>query len=231
MSDPAQPAPGGGSSNDPFLAGEIRHQALSARVPEHVARGVFSTGAIIICGNTEFVLDFLLRMSRPHQVVARVVLPQAVVPQVIHALRDNVARFTERFGAIPQLPKPENEARPSIQEIYDDLKLPDENLSGVYANGVMIGHTPAEFCFDFFTNFFPRSAVSCRIYLSAPQVPRLLDALTRTYQDYQRRLAAAQALQQQQQLQPPPPPSADPTNSPGPGPTTPDQPPQAGPHA
>ncbi|MCX5659765.1 MAG: DUF3467 domain-containing protein [Planctomycetota bacterium] len=216
MSDVPNTPGNPGNSNDPgFITGELRHSAVSARVPEHVALGVFSTGAIVIAGGTEFILDFLVRMSRPHQVVARVILPHAVVPQVIHALRDNVARYTESFGAIPELPKPDTQSRPSIQEIYDDLKLPDEVLSGTYANGVMIGHTPAEFCFDFFTNFFPRSAVSCRIYLSAPQVPRLLDAVTRTYNDHQRRVAAAQAQQhqqqqqQQQQIQPqqPPPPA------------------------
>jgi hypothetical protein len=44
--------------------------------------------------------------------------------------------------------------------------LPDEELSGSYANGVMIGHTPSEFKFDFLTNLFPTSAVSARVFLS-----------------------------------------------------------------
>ena len=30
-----------------------------------------------------------------------------------------------------------------LQEIYQDLRLPDEVLSGAYANAVMIGHSPA----------------------------------------------------------------------------------------
>lgn len=51
----------------------------------------------------------------------------------------------------------------SVQEIYDDLKVRDEILSGAYANAVMIGHGPHEFGSDFITNFYPHSAVSARV--------------------------------------------------------------------
>ncbi len=68
--------------------------------------------------------------------------------------------------------QPPSPRRPSAQEIYDDLKIKDELLSGSYANAVMIGHGPHEFSFDFITNFFPNSAVSARVFLSAGQVPR-----------------------------------------------------------
>ena len=141
-------------------------------------------------------------------------LPLSVVPQVINALwrGEHPAGTPSNTAPSKNCPRWKNDRKVTIQEIYDDLKIPDELLSGTYANGVMIGHTPSEFAFDFFTNFFPHSAVSSRIYLSAAQAPRLLDTLTRTYQDYLRRVAAAQAqhqLQQQQQQaqqaqQPPP---------------------------
>ena len=45
-----------------------------------------------------------------------------------------------------------------------------------YANAVMIGHGPHEFSFDFITNFYPHSAVSARVFLSAGQVPRLYES-------------------------------------------------------
>ncbi len=54
----------------------------------------------------------------------------------------------------------------------------------------MIAHTPAEFCLDFISTFYPRSAVACRVYLSAPQVPPLLNTLTRSFQEYQKKHAA-----------------------------------------
>lgn len=199
---PAGPGPGGFDSG--FITGEVRHQQVSAKVPERVAIGVFSTGAIVIGGASEFMLDFLVRMSRPYMVASRVILPHAVMPQVLGALRHNIDRFTERFGAIPQLPKPDSDHRPTIQEVYDDLRLSDEVICGAYANGVMISHTPAEFCFDFITNFFPRSAVSSRIYMSAPQVPRLLEGMTQTYNEHVRRVNEMQRRRAQQPPQTPP---------------------------
>lgn len=184
---------------------EIRHQQVSARVPEKVGRGSFSTGAIVLQGPNEFVLDFLVTMGRPHQVAARVVIPPHVLGQMIAALRENYNMYQQKFGTPPALPTaPPGTPQPSVEEIYEQLKLPDEMLSGTYANAVMIGHSAAEYWFDFITNFFPRSAVSCRVFLSAPQIPRLLQTLTQSFQKFQ-----------QQQQRPPggPPPQSPPTES------------------
>ena len=166
----------------------MRHQQISARVPESVGRGVFSTGAIVLVGQNEFIVDFVLRMTRPHQLAARVVMPHAVMPQFINALKDNLEKYTNRFGKPTELPRPQADQRPSIQEIYDDMKLPDETLCGAYANGVMVGHSPSEFSFDFIASFFPQSLVSCRVFLSAPQIPRLLESLNRTYDNFRQRV-------------------------------------------
>lgn len=184
--DDAEPGPR--RNDDGSQSQQIQHRSVGARVPEGVARGVFSTGAIIITGQTEFVLDFAQRMGRPHHVVARIILSHAVMPRFIQALEDNLKRYEEKFGPPPAMPKPENPRRPSIQEIYDDLKLNDDVLSGTYANSVLIGHSPAEFSFDFITNFFPTSAVSRRVFLSAPQVVPLLESLKTTYRQFQARL-------------------------------------------
>ena len=221
MSGNPMPPGSGGGFDSGFITGEFRHQQVSARVPDDVARGVFSTGVIVLSNPTEFVLDFLVRMARPHQVVARVVMATGVVPSVIAVLRDNIQKYINQYGPIPPLPKPSTDRRPTIQEIYDDLKLPDERLSGVYANGVMIGHTPAEFCLDFITSFFPRSSVSCRVYLAAPHAPRLLDSLAQTFNDHQKRLLSArQNLPLGQQQPQPPSPGSVPPSPPG----TPDAP-------
>ena len=280
--------------------------AVRARVPDHVARGVFSTGVIVMTAPTEFVIDFIQNLGRPHQVVARIVMPHPVLPQFVDALLKNIELYRGRYGNLPQpnlsgvivtsasgmvspdsgapgaqLPKPpilpsrsgssgeinpgtgssdvvgpgiaqsrpqaegrsaadpnsaahldpesaqggagqfgagqtasgpsgseqsgsggnapggasqaaagdavppqnqnqnqnQNLRRASAQEIYDDLKLRDEILSGSYANAVMIGHGPHEFSFDFITNFYPHSAVSARVFLAAGQVARLAESL------------------------------------------------------
>ena len=60
--------------------------------------------------------------------------------------------------AVPEKPRP-------VQEIYDDLKIPEDVVSGVYANTVMVGHTPVEFGLDFITSFIPHAAVSARVWM------------------------------------------------------------------
>jgi hypothetical protein len=172
---------------------EVQHSQISARVPEKVARGVFSTGAMVFQGPHEFVIDFVLRMAQPHQIAARVVLPPTIMPSVIAALRENLNIYQSKFGPPPAIPQPPNPPPPPpIDEIYGQLKLADDMMSGVYANAVMIAHSPAEFYFDFITNFYPRSAVSCRVYLAAPQVPGLLTTLSRSFQQYQQKMATQQ---------------------------------------
>ena len=264
--------------------------AMRARVPEHVSRGVFSTGAIVMTGSTEFILDFVQNLGRPHQVVARIILPHVVMPQFADALSTNIELYRQRFGPLPNSnPTPpqgsagavapmlhadvppssshpsadpltgltqssqivggfsppnsgtadspstsspslnesssgsaENHKRgsmepnenstqssaqgpsspstspqplqsppprkPTAQEVYDELKLRDEILSGAYANAVMIGHGPHEFSFDFITNFYPQSAVSSRVFLAAGQVARLLESLRTAWEQLRPRL-------------------------------------------
>ena len=182
---------GASEENSPEEGGKPAGQApLRARVPDHVADGVFSTGVIVMTGPTEFIVDFLQTIGRPHRVARRVIIPHKVMPQFIDALNTNLDLYTNRFGA-PTTPQAANQdpnaRRPTPQDIYDDLKMPDEVLSGVYANGVMIGHGATEFGLDFLTSFFPQSAVSARVFLSAGQVPRLLDSLRGAVKQLQQR--------------------------------------------
>jgi len=162
---------------------QLQHTPVSARLPEHVAQGVFSTGVIVVEGAEEFVLDFVQGLSRPPRVTARIVLTPNVMGHFVAALRDNLQKFEQAFGPPKPLPQPNVERRPTVQEIYQDLRLPDEMLSGVYANTVMIGHSPSEFFFDFITRFFPTASVSSRVYMSASQVPKMLSALASSVQN------------------------------------------------
>ena len=308
---------------DKLIRGQVRHNQLSARIPDSVSRGVFSTGAIVLMGNTEFILDFVLRMQRPHHVVQRVVLPHAVLPQLISTLEKNLEKYQARFGSLPVMPKPvdektpdssknpespeiykgsnfdeqtsspktqaadqdmpafpesstgeagnggvsggtsgaasgglssddntdqsqdtspttqaedENEQEtfdgmsnptpaqaqipvkpeivnhPSIEDIYDDLKMPEDGLVAAYANAVMVSHSAAEFNLDFICNFFPRSMVTSRVFISAPQVVRMLDAVKNTYDEFQKRVIANRKQQIQQLNQQHDMPDYDPEN-------------------
>lgn len=166
---------------------QIQHSAVSARVPAGIGRGVFSTGAVVFNGQTEFITDFLMRLGSPHGVVARVVLSPQVFGGFVNALRENLGNFNDQFGAPAKLPQPPpGQPQPSITDLYDELKLPEELYSGVYANAVLIGHSASEFWFDFITNFFPHASVSCRVCMSAQQIPGLLDSMNSAFQAFQR---------------------------------------------
>lgn len=170
---------------------EIQHSQISALVPEHVASGSFSTGAVVVQGHHEFIIDFLLRMNSPQQLAARIVLAPAVVGQLIGALQQNIQNYEQKFGDIPnpQRPNESPQTQTSIRELYEQLKVADTVLSGNYANAVMIGHSATDFCFDFITTFFPRSAVSSRVYLAAPNAQKFLDALKHSFGQFQNRIA------------------------------------------
>jgi hypothetical protein len=72
----------------------------------------------VLQGPNEFVIDFVLAMAKPTQVVARVILPPQVVGQTVAAMQDNLNKYTERFGPPPVIPKPPKPpVPPSIQEI------------------------------------------------------------------------------------------------------------------
>lgn len=197
--EPSQPNPddpqNDPQSHDPkpqdIESQQVRAQHITARVPDAVRRGVFSTGMILITGPSEFVIDFVQNIGQPAAVVARVVIPHAALPQFIDALRKNWEMYVQRFGTPsepPRVPANPQQRRPSIQEIYDELKLPDDLLSGAYANGLMIGHTASEFKLDFLTNMFPHSAVSCRVFMAAPQIPRTIESLHATQVQFQQRI-------------------------------------------
>jgi hypothetical protein len=182
--------PGGGNTYHQ----EVQHAPATARVPDAVGRGVFSTHAIVMQGAHEFLIDFIQSLAPPRRVVARIVLPTTVVPLFIGALEDNLRKYSQVFGPPPRMQGPPSgpggqpPAPPPITEVYEQLKLPDEMLGGMYANTVVISHSQAEFCFDFICNFYPRSVVTSRVYLATPHVPEIFDSLQRCLEQYRQKL-------------------------------------------
>src|SRR5262245_24550884 len=109
---------------------EVQHSQVTARIPEKVGRGVFSSEMLVLQGPHEFVLDFVQGMAQPHQIAARVSIPPTVMPALIAALRENLNNFQARFGPPAALPvPPPPPIPPRIDEIYEQLKLPDELMS------------------------------------------------------------------------------------------------------
>jgi len=224
QSDPPEDSPRAAGGNT--YQQEVQHSPATARVPEAIGMGVFSTGAIVMHGAHDVLIDFIQSLAPPKRVVARVVLPQTVLPLLVGALDDNLNKYAQNFGPPPRIntpqptapsapggsagdpgagshqpppPHPAPPPPPPITEVYEQLKLPDEMLGGVYANTVVISHSPAEFCFDFIASFYPRSVVTCRVYLATPHVSELHDSLKRSWEQHRHRIV------QMRQAPPPPP--------------------------
>ena len=169
------PAPGSAWHFQPARSTHAgRRPATGPRSP-----GIFGAGVIVLEGSDEFVVDFLQGLNRPPRVATRVVMSPNVMSQFANALRENLQKFERAFGP----PEPAHAQCGTSSQRAGHLPgtfapLPDEMLSGCYANTVMIGHSPSEFFFDFITRFYPTAAVSARVYLAASQVPPMLSALT-----------------------------------------------------
>ena len=172
-------------SETPGMNQKVQVPGVTARVPTSLGNGVMSTGAIVMNGPHTFVLDFIQQMGAPTHLVRRVVLPHKVMPKLIQALTQNLSNYEGQFGPPMKLPKPSPSGkRPSVQELYDQMKIDENEFAGHFAEGVMIRHSAADFCFDFVTQFFPNAAVSSRIFMSAPHVPPLLEALKVNYDKF-----------------------------------------------
>src|SRR4029079_18066543 len=108
MSDETHPDPTG----NPRSAGgntyhqEVQHSPATARVPDAVGRGVFSTHAIVMQGAHEFLIDFIQSLAPPRRVVARIIMPTSVVPLFIGALDDNLRKYANVFGPPTRMQAP-----------------------------------------------------------------------------------------------------------------------------
>ena len=170
----------------------FQHAPVAARVPERVAKGIFCTGQVILDSPKEFVIDFLQGLTRPFQVVSRVVLAPQTVAELSDALSKNIENYTRTFGAPPAVPGPPPKNRPTLQEIYENFRLPEELLSGTYANSVMIGHSPTEFFMDFISGFYPTSAVAARIFMPVQQIQRFQTAIQSSLENHRQRFRRPQ---------------------------------------
>jgi hypothetical protein len=163
----------------------------------------------------------VLRMNKPHQIVARVYLPFHLVPPVMGTLRGSLDKHRQSHGPAPAPaagnPAPGNPAPApapapahpaptppaatnagpvvNVDEVYQDLKMSEEVMCGVYANALLVVYNNSDFCLDFIVNLYPRAVVTARVFMSAAHVASLLTSLTQTWQHVQ--------AKQQQQQQPP----------------------------
>lgn len=79
-------------------------QQINVEISEEMAEGVYSNLAMIAHSNSEFVVDFIRLMPGlpKAKVKARVILTPEHAKRLLLALSDNINKFEDIHGPIPQ---------------------------------------------------------------------------------------------------------------------------------
>ena len=93
---------------------EQKAPSLQVEIDEPVARGIYTNLALITHSETEFLLDFLFMTPQTPKtkVLARLVSSPVHAKRLLWALEDNIAKYEERFGAIPAGQNPGKTPKP-----------------------------------------------------------------------------------------------------------------------
>ena len=77
---------------------------INIELSEDVAEGIYANLAMIAHSNSEFVIDFIRLMPGvpKAKVKSRVVITPEHAKRLLKALRDNIEKYEETFGAIKQ---------------------------------------------------------------------------------------------------------------------------------
>jgi hypothetical protein len=168
-----------------FLSIMVQPQQVVARVV--MTASSFSQFLVALRANVskyEQHLGPLLAHSPPGQTPAAGQVPPSPGAHPAQPFSSTAAVASASAGeqSAPAKPAP---GQVNVADVYQDLKFPDDLLGGVFANAVMIRHTPEEFCFDFISNLFPRPAVVSRVFAAAGRIPSLLETMGGSLGRYQ----------------------------------------------
>lgn len=99
------------ASDDPNPVGPgapgAPRRTVKVEIDPAVARGVFVNAAVVTHTDDAFFLDLALAYpNQPVRVQTRVITSPQHAKALLRTLAENVARYEQRFGAIPERPAP-----------------------------------------------------------------------------------------------------------------------------
>ena len=79
-----------------------QQNSINIELSEEIAEGIYSNLAMIAHSNSEFVIDFIRMMPGvpKAKVKSRIVMTPEHAVRFLAALKDNIERYEESFGAI-----------------------------------------------------------------------------------------------------------------------------------
>lgn len=84
---------------------------LRVHFPEKLHGGAYANNMHVNHTREEFVMDFLMLAPPAGAVTARVVVSPGHMKRMLAALAENVAKYEEQFGPIPESPPPPGPVR------------------------------------------------------------------------------------------------------------------------
>ena len=74
--------------------------------PEKIQGGAYANNMVVSHTKEEFILDFLMVAPPAGTVTARVIVSPGHMKRILEALRDNVSKYEQAFGAIQKAEEP-----------------------------------------------------------------------------------------------------------------------------
>ena len=88
------------------MEGGQKSVEIQVTFPDHLKGGVYSNNMAVTHTREEFVLDFLMVAPPAGSVTARIVLSPGHAKRVVAALKENLHKYEEVFGAIQAAEEP-----------------------------------------------------------------------------------------------------------------------------
>lgn len=157
------------------------------RIDPLVSQGAYSTGVIVMHTRDEFMLDFISGLESPARLIGRVLTTPPHAKRLLRALLENFGRYEEKYGAVSQQIEGSRAKPGQVKEIYGQLQISDEVLSGIFSNGTVIKHTQDLFIMDFTVNLPPAPKINARILMSPLHLRRIISVLGDNLSQYEDR--------------------------------------------
>ncbi|MEW6173420.1 MAG: DUF3467 domain-containing protein [Bacillota bacterium] len=81
-------------------------EQIPVSFPEENKGGSYANNMVVQHTKEEFILDFMMIAPPAGKVVARIILSPGHVKRVVEALRDNIGKYENKFGAIKAAEEP-----------------------------------------------------------------------------------------------------------------------------
>ena len=79
---------------------------LQVKVTDEVVGGAYSNHLVVSHTREEFFLDFFTMLPQMGKLASRVIVSPGHLKRVVRALSENLARYEEAFGSVPEVPAP-----------------------------------------------------------------------------------------------------------------------------